>query len=254
MSKRRPAPWVPLSVYYFDDAALMEAGEFAEVMFTRMMAYAGRHRGWNGRLPRSVVLTRLGLVALEGAPESAPEVRLERLLESGLVSAQGTAICINGWLKWNESGEQTEAVREADRDRKTSATRADAQDRSEAVPESAPESGTSSGTVSSAQDKTRKEEKKNAGFDPLGAGFDEWWQLYPKKENKKAAEARWKTITKTVEPSDLIAGLERYAAELRRHGTERRFIKGPDVWLNKGCWTDEYDNTQEEVLEWHQMR
>ena len=89
MSKRRPAPWVPLSVYYSDDAALMEAGEFAEVMFTRMMAYAGRQRCWNGRLPRSVVLSRLGLYALENVPESAPEVRLDKLLECGLVTAQG---------------------------------------------------------------------------------------------------------------------------------------------------------------------
>ena len=135
MSKRRPAPWVPLSVYYYDDAALMDAGEFAEVMFTRMMAYAGRHREWNGRLPRAVVLTRLGLVALENVPESAPEVRLEALLESGLVSADGAHVQLSGWLKWNEPGEQVEATRVADRDRKSAVTSTNA----DGVPESAPE-------------------------------------------------------------------------------------------------------------------
>lgn len=162
MSKRRPAPWVPLSVYYYDDPALIEAGELAEVMFTRLLAYAGRNRAWNGRLPRSVVLTRLGIAALENVPESAPESRLERLLEVGLVTAQGADIVLKSWLTWNESGERAEATRSADRERKTAATRGNASGAPVTEPEDVPEGAPESGTVSGAQDKIREDKKKTS--------------------------------------------------------------------------------------------
>jgi hypothetical protein len=162
MSKRRPGPWVPLSVSYFDDEKLIAAGEFAEVMFVRMMAYAGRHPQWDGRIPRVVVLSRLGIVALESAPESAPENRLEALLESGLVTAHGQYVQLVGWLNWNESGEQRARTKEADEERKPSLARRNTLRTPTAVPEVAPESAPENvpdyGAGSSAQDKSREEE------------------------------------------------------------------------------------------------
>jgi len=75
---------------------------------------------------------------------------------------------------------------------------------------------------------------------PVEDTFDRFWQHYPRKVSKIAARRKWATITKgVVDPEAIIAGAEAFAAFVKAEGTEPRFIKHPDVWLNKGCWEDE---------------
>jgi len=75
---------------------------------------------------------------------------------------------------------------------------------------------------------------------PVEDPFDRFWQHYPRKVSKIAARRKWATITKgEVDPEAIIAGAEAFAAFVKAEGTEPRFIKHPDVWLNKGCWEDE---------------
>lgn len=239
MSKRRSAPWVPLSVYYFDDEALIVAGEFAETMFVRMMAYAGRHRDWNGRLPRSVVLSRLGLVALDNVPESAPERRLEALLESGLVSAQGQHLVITNWLKWNDAGERVEAIREQDRERKSALTRDDGRSDPEIVPESAPESAPESGTDSGAQDKKREDKKKD--LSARRGRFDEFWSIYPKRGKhsnpKEPARQKWNDLVRTIEPDRIIDSARLLAKT--REGEDPQHTPQAITWLRQKRWQDD---------------
>lgn len=86
----------------------------------------------------------------------------------------------------------------------------------------------------------------DASADAAAGLFDAFWSAYPKKVNKVAAERKWKTTTKRVEPADILDGLHRYILFWQRKGTERDFIPGPDVWLNKGCWADELENEDSE--------
>lgn len=80
--------------------------------------------------------------------------------------------------------------------------------------------------------------------------FDEFYDLYPKRANRKAAKARWDTVTRSGVPvDDLLAGARRYAEHVRRERTETRYVKAPDVWLNKGCWDDEYETAGQELSE-----
>lgn len=71
--------------------------------------------------------------------------------------------------------------------------------------------------------------------------FDRFYANYPKKVNKIAARKNFeKAITKLkVDPEVLIKASADYAAHEKERGTEKRYIKGPDVWLSKGCWEDE---------------
>jgi hypothetical protein len=66
---------------------------------------------------------------------------------------------------------------------------------------------------------------------------DLFWQAYPRKEEKISAMKKLANLRKSgiVTFADLMAGLERYCSVDR----EPQFIKGPTVWLNKGCWADE---------------
>lgn len=69
--------------------------------------------------------------------------------------------------------------------------------------------------------------------------FDKFWETYPKHVAKKGAKARWDTLvlTKGVDPLAIISGAAVYARACR--GSEPRFIKQPDGWLNLGRWEDE---------------
>jgi uncharacterized protein YdaU (DUF1376 family) len=75
------------------------------------------------------------------------------------------------------------------------------------------------------------------------ARFEEFYAAYPKRINRKAARARFVSAEKSVGPAKIIAGARRYAEFCQRERTEPQFIKAPDVWLNKGCWDDEYPLT-----------
>lgn len=71
-----------------------------------------------------------------------------------------------------------------------------------------------------------------------GARFLEFMAIYPKRIEKKAAEAKFITAVKSgVDPEQIIDGARRYAESVR--GTDPQYIKSPVVWLNRGCWDDE---------------
>lgn len=72
--------------------------------------------------------------------------------------------------------------------------------------------------------------------------FDEFWAAYPKKVNKIDARRKWEIAlkkNKDLTQEELVRAAGLFAAYEKERGTERRFIKGPDVWLHKGCWADE---------------
>lgn len=70
---------------------------------------------------------------------------------------------------------------------------------------------------------------------------EQFWTLYPRRLEKKAALSKLEAIKRGGRVTWQIfkAGLERYAAYSR--GVEARFIKHPTTWLNRGCWDDEQD-------------
>lgn len=79
---------------------------------------------------------------------------------------------------------------------------------------------------------------KNPIEGTLSQHFTEFWNHYPRKAGKKAAERAFaKAVKEGASPADLIAGAMRYAAE--REGQDPRFTKHPATWLNGGCWEDE---------------
>ena len=70
-------------------------------------------------------------------------------------------------------------------------------------------------------------------------GFAEFWQAYPRRVAKGAAEEAYRQIIRNGEATEgeLLAGAMRYAAERDRE--DPRFTKHPATWLNGKCWTDE---------------
>lgn len=74
------------------------------------------------------------------------------------------------------------------------------------------------------------------------AEFDEFWQCYPRKIAKLAAQKAYEKARRSgVSQQELIAGVERYI----RHKPAYADWAFPASWLNKGRWADEWDAKRE---------
>lgn len=68
--------------------------------------------------------------------------------------------------------------------------------------------------------------------------FSEFWDVYPLKKGKAAAERKYAAICKSADKhSEVMAGLRAQLPELRSR--EVRFIPHPTTWLNQGRWEDQ---------------
>ncbi|WP_152203613.1 DnaT-like ssDNA-binding domain-containing protein [Georgenia thermotolerans] len=127
MAMRKPGVYVALSANYADDEKIMEAGEDAELLYIRMLAYCARTPLTEGWISERVILSRLGILPRmtgTGAgiePGTDAGSRAEKLREVGLISREGEGFRITSWLKWNKSAEEMGRERARDRQRKTSA-------------------------------------------------------------------------------------------------------------------------------------
>jgi hypothetical protein len=103
--------YAPLSATYYLDDALLEAGEKAEVLFTRGLAFSSSSDS-DGFITDRQVSTVLG-VGLTGVP-----ARAKALVAVGLWERADGGYVIRSWLKWNRSAEDMGRSRKQDRDRK----------------------------------------------------------------------------------------------------------------------------------------
>lgn len=70
--------------------------------------------------------------------------------------------------------------------------------------------------------------------------FDEFYSIYPRKKEPKAARKAYsKALREGATDEEVIEGAKRYRQQ--SIGKEPVFIKYPATWLNKGCWEDEPD-------------
>lgn len=118
---KRNGSYAPLSAYYYDDDAVIRAGEKAEVLFCRLLAFSARQL--KDGYVSDAQMTRVG----HGL--SGMKARVQRLLEVGLLEAVDDSLFADGsgyrvvkWLKWNLSAEEIQQKQKRDSARKTGGT------------------------------------------------------------------------------------------------------------------------------------
>jgi hypothetical protein len=87
-------------------------------------------------------------------------------------------------------------------------------------------------------DEEKKEAKSKAD---LSKPFDDFWNVYPKKKARPAAERAFhKAIKNGADPAAIITGAKRYALWLSSGGPKdfRPEAKFPQGWLNDERWND----------------
>ncbi len=74
-----------------------------------------------------------------------------------------------------------------------------------------------------------------------------FWAVFPLKKSKQEARDKWaKAIRAGENPELIIAGAERYAAEMRRKNKSKSDIKHPNGWLSGRRWEDEPDDRNDD--------
>lgn len=68
--------------------------------------------------------------------------------------------------------------------------------------------------------------------------FNDFWQIYPRRVAKKAAEKAWKKLT-LGEQSKALEAVKQHVKYWDEKGTESDFIPHPATWLNQGRYDDE---------------
>jgi hypothetical protein len=71
------------------------------------------------------------------------------------------------------------------------------------------------------------------------AMFDQFWEIYPKKDGPVAARKAFRSALSTgASPAHIIAAAQHYADDIRRRGTDYGMIRRASKWLYDG----DYDN------------
>lgn len=82
------------------------------------------------------------------------------------------------------------------------------------------------------KEERREEERTRASA--LDFAFDQFWQLYPNKVGKSAAQKAFGRASKQVDLLTLMSGLAAYVSK-----TDDRPWCNPATWLNQGRWDDQ---------------
>lgn len=241
MAMRRPGTYVPLSAHYADDEKIMEAGEDAELLYLRMLAYAARTPLTEGWISDRVLRSRLGILPRESGngagtvPGTDAGSRAERLRDSRLIEREGDGWRIISWLRWNRSAEEMGREQARDRSRKTSGNNG-----TDTGNGAGSRAGSGAGLphpIPTADTDTDTEEAPRAGARTRVSRFEEFWKLYPRKTSKGHAEKAWAKAVKDTDPQAILDALTAQRPALAR--AEAQFIAHPATWLNGRRWEDE---------------
>ena len=66
--------------------------------------------------------------------------------------------------------------------------------------------------------------------------FNEFWEIYPRKQGKGKAKEAFIKATKVAHVDEVVAGAERYAADPNL--PDPKFVPLPATWLNQERWDD----------------
>lgn len=86
---------------------------------------------------------------------------------------------------------------------------------------------------------SKKEEPKGSkkeGISELPDGFEEFWEIVPRKDAKKQSIKAFKAAVKKTPISEIMAGMKSYARS--QNGKDPQFILLPSTWLNNERWLD----------------
>ncbi len=93
------------------------------------------------------------------------------------------------------------------------------------------------------KEKTNLKKPKSENTSGSTKRFDEFWNIYPKKADKRTALRAWDKAITRASVDEIVAGAERYRNDPNR---EERFTKNPATWLNADAWENGPEPSRDE--------
>lgn len=214
--------WCRLSTSYYLDAAVLRAGEDAEVLFVRCMAYSGAQET-GGRVAKH---------ALPLLTPTRTKARTAALVREGLLLDDGDHVLIRSWERWQEALDAESARRRRDRERKA---RVRSGGQSKDVSADSPRTV----HVTKPRIEVEVEEEKETPTPKTSSptdGFEEFWQVYPRREGKQAAVKAFGKARQSASTEIIVQGAIRFRDDPNR---QPEFTPHPTTWLNQGRWDDD---------------
>jgi predicted phage replisome organizer len=254
--------WIQLKVSMFDDEKIrliesMPDGDTILVIWIKLLAQAGKTNA-NGyiflteQVPYSVEM----LSTLFNRPISTVRLALQTFAQFGMIEIDAQDfIAINNWEK-HQNAQALEKMRNDNRERqRTYRERQKAllqapQDENEEKDNAQNEHNVTDALLAhNSNDLEREEEKeikhmRNAqrnSSELLESQFNEFWELYGMKKDRKRSFSAFKTQVKKHGFDKIMSGTKAYLKECELKGTDKQYIKRPTTFLNGECFNDEYE-------------
>lgn len=232
MAMKKPGAFAPLSAYYFDDAAIMDAGEDAELLYVRMLAYAARQLEHEGFISDQVLESRLGIIPRRSGndagnvPGTDAGSRAGVLCDVGLLDRVDGGYRIHSWLKWNRSAQEMGKERARDRSRKQRPTSNDP----ETVRESVRETGRENFREPGSNDQTRPDQTNT----PTG-GEAAHAPIAARQVSSQTIVAAWIDTLPQRPPGRVIGQVAKEIKTMLDEGIDPDLIRaGVAEWQRKG--------------------
>lgn len=116
---KRNGSYAPLSAYYYDDDAVIRAGERAEVLFCRLLAFSARQLKDGYVSDAQMKRVGHGLTGLKNRIQRLVDVGLIEQVDDSLFAEEGSGYRVVRWLKWNLSAAEIEQKQKRDAARKS---------------------------------------------------------------------------------------------------------------------------------------
>jgi hypothetical protein len=111
--------------------------------------------------------------------------------------------------------------------------------------DSAPTRGDSAlGTGEQGNRGTGEQGKQVSAPAVLASAFEAAWSHWPKKVDRKQAEARFATAARRIDIAELVNHIIRFG-DAYRDTTEKQFIPALGTWLNRDRWNDELPQSRD---------
>lgn len=71
--------------------------------------------------------------------------------------------------------------------------------------------------------------------------FDAFWEIYPRKVNKKEAKAQWsRRLKQGHDPEEIIQAAQNYVDICKKENVDRRYILHPEAFISFNVRWKEY--------------
>jgi len=97
----------------------------------------------------------------------------------------------------------------------------------------------------SAYENKKKEVKKKEERKTYSVSFSKFWDLYPKKVGKGAANRSWKAAVKRADAKNILTAAAHFSKSSKARG---KFCPNPATWLNQERWEDDPSTWVDEAV------